>query len=491
MLRAVGKFLHAERGAVAPLFAVGLTALIGMGALAWDVSRAYALRAELDAAVDAAALAGAGQLDGGAGAMTRATSAAQGALVQNAQRLANAGESNVSIASADITFLVDLTTRAAAGNDADAHFIQINLTPRNLGLVTGALVSTISFNVTAHAVAGYGSALCLVPPLMICNPNGSGSFDGDSYTGRALILTSPPGQSMAPGNFGFLQVGNGATAVKDAMGRNPPLTECFGSMVTTEPGNIQSADDWFNTRFDIYRASASGNKTDPAFAPALNTMTGVKSNAGASSCTPSTTAPPDDCSNVAAAPNGYGFPKDCSQGSAYIGSGQWNVQKYFATNHSGLNPGTYVPSPPGSPGFPGNGWDAYGPPPVAGATSPTRYQVYNWELAMLSGAISKPPGAFSDSQDDNPPSGNYDHARPSCNTTNPTQASPDRRTISAVVVDCGPIHGRSTVAVISRVDFFLTAPADSATIYGEFISATSSSSAVGQTTQRNWVRLYE
>ena len=498
MRRGLSALLGDRSGAVAPLVAVALIALVGAGALAWDVSRAYALRGELDSAVDAAALAGATQLDGQTGAMSRARVAAKGALVQNAQRLGRTAESNVTIADADITFLQNLTTRTQATSDANAQFIQIDLTPRQLGVVTSTVVRVSSFSAKAHAVAGYGSALCLVPPLMICDPAETANqlnFDGDTYTGKAFVLTPPPGGNDAwgPGNFGFLRVGNGATAIKDAMGRNPPQTECFGDTVETEPGNIQSADDWFNTRFDIYRGSAAGQNTDPQFAPALNTLIGTKTASG-SSCNPAVVAPSNDCSSATADPSGaYGFPKDCGM-SGSVGSGTWNVGRYFATNHNGLNPGTYVPPAPASPAYPGAGWAAYGPTAVAGATTPTRFQVYNWELAMLSNAIGAQAGAFSDGQDVNPPSGTEDFARPSCNRTNLTQASPDRRTISAVVVNCiaDNVHGRTTVHVVAHVDLFLIAPADAATIYGEFIRATPASVAAAQAaTQRYWVRLYE
>lgn len=493
-------FLRDRSGAIAPLVAVALIALVGVGGLAWDVSRAYALRGELDSAVDASALAGATQLDGQTGAMSRARTAAKGALVQNAQRLGRTRENDVTIADADITFLQDLTTRTQATSDANASFIQINLTPRQMGPVTGALVRVSAFNATAHAVAGYGSALCLVPPLMICNPNESSSlsFDGDLYTGKAFILTPPPNGNgaWAPGNFGFLRVGNGASAIKDAMGRNPPQTECFGSTVVTEAGNISSADDWFNTRFDIYRSSAAGESNDPLFAPSLNTMVGSKANAnGNASCNPSISTPPNDCSGTSAVASGYGFPIDCGMVPAdRVGSGTWNVGRYFNSNHDGIDSTTYVPTAPASPAFPGSGWAAYGPTAVAGATTPTRYQIYNWELAILSGAISKPAQAFSDGQDASPPSGNKDFARPTCNQTNPVQASPDRRTISAVVVNCSAegIHGQSTVHVIANVDLFLIAPADSAAIYGEFIRATpATQGSVAQATRRFWVRLYE
>jgi len=504
-------FFKGDEGAVAPLVAIAIIGLVGMGALAWDVSRAFAYRGELDAAADAAALAGATQLDGGTTALTRATNAARNALVSNNQALGKTpGAVSFAAADADILFLKGLpssTTSNRTTTASEAVYIQVDLKPsRNqMGLIAGALFRTSTFNVGAHAVAGYGAALCLVPPIMICNPNEdtSPSFDGDNYTGKAFVLTPPPSGNTqwGPGNFGFLDVGSGASAVQDAMGRITPRTQCFGSSVVTEPGNITSADDWFNTRFDIYRGSAGGNKNDPEFAPSLNTIVGAKENDGNPSCTPSISVPNYDCSNSTAVSSGYGLPIDCNMSSASVtvGNGTWNAAKYFATNHGGSgspNPTTYTPEVPSSPPYAGSGWNAYGPVPVSGATSPTRFQVYNWELAMLAGTIATPAWAFSDPASNvNPPSGNKDFARPTCNRTNLTQANPDRRRISAVVVNCraDDVRGSTTVHVIANVDFFAIAPAVSAVIYGEFIGQ--SSAAVGATlgvpTRRFWVRLYE
>jgi len=188
-----------------------------------------------------------------------------------------------------------------------------------------------------------------------------------------------------------------------------------------------------------------------------------------------------------------------SSTSVTVGNGTWNAGKYFATDHGGSgtpNPTTYTPEIPATPAYAGAGWNAYGPPPVSGATSPTRFQVYNWELAMLAGTIATPSWAFSDpTSNQNPPaSGNKDFARPTCNRTNLIQASPDRRKISAVVVNCNAdgINGRSTANVIAYVDFFALAPAASNVIYGEFVGQTvAGGQAAGTPTRRFWVRLYE
>lgn len=493
-----------ESGAAAPLFALALIALVAGGGIAWDISRAYALRGELDAAADAAALAGATQLDGGSGAQARALAAAQGGLVQNSQRLANTAEANVATASgATITFLSALgPPHVAAADDAAAKFIQVDITPRNLGFIFGAWAQVTGAQVTAHAVAGYGSGICKVPPLMICNPDETGTnltFDADARRGQSVRLTSAPTNNDAwlPGNFGFLRVGTGGAAVlRDAVARNPPLAECFGTQAETEPGNMANVRDWFNTRFDIYvngGANVASLKNNPDYPPALNTIIGLTTGTNAS-CNVTPPAPSDDCAVVAANPNGMGLPVDCGQGTSVFGNGNWNAARYFNTNHSSINPATYVPAAPSSPQFTGGGWAAYGP--VGVGTSPTRFQVYNWELAMLnaSGANSRPSTpnvGFSRGQAGT--TGTADFARPMCNKSNPDPIAPDRRTISAVVVNCKAdnVHGRTTVNIISYVDLFLIAPAVSGVLYGEIIGATTNVSAVGKETRKYSVRLYE
>ncbi len=66
-----------ENGVVAVILALMLAAIFGMMALAVDLGRAWNLQTELQNAADAAALAGATQLDNRAGAIARARLAAE------------------------------------------------------------------------------------------------------------------------------------------------------------------------------------------------------------------------------------------------------------------------------------------------------------------------------------------------------------------------------------------------------------------------------
>lgn len=501
MFRRARGFIRGDQGAVGPLIAVALVGLVGMGALAWDVSRAFALRGELDSAVDAAALAGATQLDGGTGSPTaiqRAKLAVQGAFVKNSQRLGSTSEGNINATinvddTSQVAFLSKLSPRTYTTDPAQANFIEVNLAPRNLGLVAGALIRSGVFSVTAHAVAGYGYAYCIVPPVLICNPTEcSGStFDPDANVGKLLLLT-PSGKNnatgtldcsgddkkdWAPGNFGFLDVGSGANDLANALGRNTPLTECFGSSVQSEPGNKTGVDSWINTRFDIY---AGGVTNDSYFSPAPVTIIGKNADAG--TCNVSPDDPTSDCSQLTAS-GPYGFPLDCGQATgANMGNGSWNWKRYFATNHPSatINPATFD-------------WTPYGPNGVVSG-QPTRFQVYNWEKKLIDGTATGDSAFASSGLGRLSPGGNGDWARPTCNTQTPSQLTTDRRTISALMTNCNGKNGKFTASVITAIDIFLTAPiGPNQSLYGEIVGKTSADAAanLGVPEKRFWVRLYE
>jgi len=506
MLPRLANFARDTSGAVAPLFAVGLIAFVGAGALAWDISRGYAMRAELEAAVDAAALAGATQLDGQSDAISRANAAAQGALVANSKRMGDTYESNVVTASSGdtIQYLTDLTTRTVTTDSTKAQFIEITLKGRSMGLVLGGLMGLGAFNGRAHAVAGYGSAICKVPPMMICNPQETASstaWDPSVLIGHAIVLApAPSAGAFGPGQFGFLTVNssNSAALIRDGLARFPPKTECYGETATPAGGNIASADDYINTRFDIYTSGLSSLKSQAEYAPAMNTMVGVKAASGSSSCNPTVTSPTNDCSATTALAGGaMGLPRDCNQGvAAGAGTGVWNAKQYFNTNHPGLtsDPATYVPA---NKDGAGGGWAYYGPSGTGGASTPTRYQVYKWELAILAGDIANPGGkAFGQGQSGS--SGTADFAKPQCNTKG-SQTDPDRRTISVIVMNCKAdnVKAQHGGPVIGYVDLFLLGPIakspDPAAqdLFAEIIGETTDTSSVGKETRFYSVRLYE
>ncbi len=87
MMRSVRRLWRNTDGAVAPIIALSLTALIGVGGLAFDYAHLAAMDTELQDAADHAALAAATQLDNASDSQTRATTAAKN-LITNTTRFA-------------------------------------------------------------------------------------------------------------------------------------------------------------------------------------------------------------------------------------------------------------------------------------------------------------------------------------------------------------------------------------------------------------------
>jgi Flp pilus assembly protein TadG len=268
-------------GAVAPTVALSLFALIGAGGIAFDYARLASMDSELQNAADQAALAAATQLDQESGAIARATAAAQN-LLANLTLMANDGNAaNRSINIPTVLFYANKADAeanngtdcpstgaidpTATGADANARFVCVRTMDRVARYALTPVVAAISSgNISAMAVAGLGSAICKVPPLMICNPNPGTEFPVTPGIG-VKVVAHQQGQSWTSGNFGFLNVGqsnNGAPDLLGAMAYQDATLTCQD----VETGDVDTgatvpAIDAANTRFDIYNFGGGSGST--------------------------------------------------------------------------------------------------------------------------------------------------------------------------------------------------------------------------------------
>ena len=500
MRRSVRRLAHNNSGAVAPTVALSLVGLIAAGGIAFDYARLASLDSEMQGAADQAALAAASQLDGQTGACARAAAAARDLLV-NQTLMANDATATRAITVADeatcdatgnVRFYKSYNSATdafgdPATTDAEARVVSVQVDPRQAVYALTPVVGAFRGAVNARAVASLGSAICKVPPVMMCNPaepasNADVNYDFTAVEGQGLRLVI--GDPDAPGNFGFLRTdAAGAKQVAKEVGYDVPPAGCMMTNgVETEPGNMISVRSALNTRFDI---SENGETTCPdggTCSPSRNSRKDLVRNRSvatpgacsistnvsdnwheasvpyrAPNTTPlSTTNPmiPASTKPVAPAvtyPTIMGYPRDmchavsltgsCTGG--IIGDGSWDIDAYFQVNY-GLN---------------STEWKAQTllDPTVKPVT---RYDVYKWELAnptFLKG-INTP-------QND----GIYTaYSSPKCRGTFPTggitpsPSTPDRRRISVAVVNCHAqdLKGHETnVQVRKWVDVFLVEPA--------------------------------
>lgn len=373
MRLALRKLACCESASVAPTVALSLLGLIAAGGLAFDYARLASMDTELQNAADQAALAAASQLDRKANACERANAAAQ-SLVTNQTLFANDGNGiAVTLPSepacdavGSIRFYQDKAKTTPADADTNARFVEVTVNGRTAEYALTPVVGAFSSGqIAATAFAGMGSAICKVPPLMLCNPNPGTPFDPEAWRGAGLKLFQGGGGSWAPGSFGYLDVGatnSGAPDQRLALGMDFPNTNCVADEgVEVDTGVSASVLDALNVRFDLFQNGWARNTCYPHSdcSPAYNSTKDIvrKTAPAANSCgfnsanSQGWTLPPvdeqyipenaaGDDSNVVLMgypmdtchfPNGGGCP------AGRFGNGEWRRDIYFATNHPNLS----------------------------------------------------------------------------------------------------------------------------------------------------------
>lgn len=473
-LHRANRFTRDESGAVAATYAMALTGLVVIAGAGFDYGRLAAMDSELQNGADQAALAGATQLDGTTGACARAAGAAV-ALVTNPTVMAT-GNNLVTLpsepacdASGAIRFWKDSDKNTAATTDKEARFIEVTVDSRSVNYAFTPIAGLLYGEGSAQAMAGLGSSVCKVPPMMICSPDPGNPFNaagkegwGVRATGHGNTASGPGGTVSAwgPGDFGFLEVGSGQNVdlVKSLAFKEVPLDCAPVDGAYPETGNPQALYDAINTRFDIYDfSSGNGTALAPCFSgscPAARNVVkdlvkqdtataGNKckiQNSGwhlppeANRFTPLPTANGDGTYNDPTKTlDAMGLPRDlchytsfgttCTGGAGgRFGNGNWARVDYFIKNHPG------------------------GERPANAATI-TRYQTYVWELAQ-----DNTPHPLAAGSNDN------QYGKPICSTG--TSGGLDRRVLTvAVVKNCSSLNGGSTrVQVDEWVDLFLVEP---------------------------------
>lgn len=503
--RQVKRLLKDESGATAATFGLALFGLVAIGGLGFDYSRLAGMDSELQNAADQSALAGASQLDGRNGACLRASAAAT-TMVSNLTVLANDGAgSSVAItaepgcdALGNIRFYRDKDKTQAATSDSNAHFIEVEIAERTANYAFTPLAGAISSSIGGAAFAGLGSAICKVPPVMICNPleGSDNAFTTANYVGKGLRLVANDGGGAVPGNFGYLEsnAGNGAQATAQTLGRDNIPGDCIAADgVTTKPGVQVSVLDALNTRFDIYDngLNQACGGTGALCSASRNVRKDVMHRGNSNSCgfstgnggngwkippnpylPTSTTVPLTAAQGNALSPMGY--PRDmchaisqtgsCSNGR--IGTGNWDFMAYFRSNSASY------------PGVPTNSdmisW--------FGSATPTRYAVYKYEMANAATRLgSQSSGAFT--------AYGSPYCSPNAGVT-PTTTVPDRRVLTVAVINCNAegVSGRTAGVTVTRwIDMFLVEPSlprartEKSDVYGEIIGETTLGGGGGTT----------
>lgn len=467
-----------SRGAVAPTVALSLFALIGAGGLAFDYARMASLDTELQNAADHAALAAASQLDGEDETCERAVAAARNLLVNQTVMGNDGGGLPVTIADstvcqadstivddpdATVRFFQDKAATVVSDDDSNANFVEVKVDARKAEYALTPIVGAFeSGNLRATARAGLGTALCKVPPLMVCPPNG-GVADWNALRGHGVRAVSNSGPNWAPGAFGYIGPQD-ANSTQIGLAFQNPVFQC--QEITGEQpvstGAPTPAIVAINTRFDIYDMSGGGGQAltpclGSACPPALNVakdLVRAGNASGGNACkihnngwklptnvfrprqgavgdTPMSQLDSDGVIDA------MGLPRDNMHYCSYNAGGTCNNNRFGDGNWAR-----------------GDYFNKYHAADIAGGLDPstwTRYETYLWEIAnsKIPNGIASGSGAGALRQ----------NGTPVCNATIP-DPSRDRRVLQvAVAGNCPDLHGASTPVQIDKwVEMFLVEP---------------------------------
>lgn len=530
MSRGLRELLRDEGAAVAPVYVISLFAVLAMAGVGYDYGQLASLDTELQNAADQAALAAATQLNGQTGATGLATTAA-GSLVANKTIFASDASSNRSLAVATVTFFATKADAEADSptttNDSAARYVKVTLNTRKARYTLTPLIGLFtSPDLTASAVAGMSSSLCGVPPVLMCNP----ALDPASFNltkGQGIYLTIG---GVGAGNIAFLDYGQseltGLNALKQKfaalLGYNQQPGDCVPvdapkiskQQLSNGSVDIPSVITAFNTRFDIYDNSdpikcydqtlcspsdntrkdvvqvLNKNDTAPTsltskdcWAPGNNTTPG-KGQGWTFSGNPYRPTSATLITNPSKMPDAMGYPRDLVHAwpggvasFGKVGNGTWDINAYWYANY-GKAYASDVTS-------------------AENPAKPTRYEVYKWERDTAKISTNGKLFSSTTGSGKNAKTGYYaTYNGAMCKAGIPPSTSqPDRRVISAALVNCTGLNyaGGGVVTPLAWVDLFLVEPSLDRTgldaagntvnfttkgeVYVEFIKKTTQSAA--------------
>jgi Flp pilus assembly protein TadG len=246
---------NTQRGSILAVSAFGMLAFLLAVGLCVDISHFYVVKAELQNAADASALAGASALNSAPGGITEATSRAVATM--NNYEFNNTG---VTITADHVKFAVNFDGPYVSAADAQSvaanvRFVSVEVPPKSVGVFfsTPALGRN-TVDLTQKAVAGMS-----VPPNVFCEWIPLSVIDDDAnpmQPGQTYVIRGGPQSQVSPGNRQILAV-NGSGAAQAKWNLAHGINDCAepGSVYTkdTKPGvDSGPVRDGLNTRFDDY-----------------------------------------------------------------------------------------------------------------------------------------------------------------------------------------------------------------------------------------------
>jgi len=267
-----------ERGSVLAVSAFGMLAFLVAVGLCVDISHFYVVKAELQNAADASALAGASALNSSAAGIAEAAERATASM--NSYEFNN---KDAEITPDHVKFAVNfegpyVDQAAAVAQAAQIRFVKVDVPSKSVGVVFSAqAVGSDTVNLTQQAIAGMSvppNVLCEWIPLSVIDDDVVNPFKpGDTY-----IIRGGPHGSVSPGNYQILAIaGRGGADARDGLGKGVNDCAAPGAIYDkdTKPGvSAGPVRQGLNTRFDEYASGMDWTE----FPPDTNIKEGITFN---------------------------------------------------------------------------------------------------------------------------------------------------------------------------------------------------------------------
>lgn len=239
-LRLCFRLTRDERGTILVQFTIYIVAILGFIGLALDGGRFILLNNSLQDLADAAALAGADQLDSGANAEARATAAAQAAANNNPPRSWYYDIAGSMTITTQFYSAISPSGDTPALGDADAHYIKVTTSINQpwetapwfisaVSLVTNSSVQNNSTYATAMATREF--VACGPVMAYMC----SGNIPSGTKAGDQFILTTAG--SGGNGNWGVLDLPSNFANYTDYFAQTAPSSCTDVTSLHQSPGN--------------------------------------------------------------------------------------------------------------------------------------------------------------------------------------------------------------------------------------------------------------
>lgn len=247
-----------ERGSVLAVSAIGMLSLFLAAGLAVDISHLYTAKAELQTAVDAAAIAGASQLNSKPGGITLAV--AEATRTMNEYDFAV----GVTVSAADVTFAKDLNgtymSAASAGVAATAkeiRFIKVTLSPKPVDISFAALAINKTQNLSATATAGMSVGLTMNKynaALAFVEPDAAPLLPGQTYT-----LNAENWNTKSANTYRVLDESNSDSVLSGYVHTYDYPVANYDAQKVTATESCRKTRIGFNARFGDYSPHPGGN----------------------------------------------------------------------------------------------------------------------------------------------------------------------------------------------------------------------------------------